>query len=192
MNFIKNKFFKITLIQNTRIFFLKQALFISGPRGLVVYKKLINHSDFTFIVSKTSLECYKTANLSITKSPNMDTFLKLYNLLHTLIYNVHYFFSKKLVLIGVGIRAWVKYIEKEQKNILLIKLGFSKDLYIQIPQNLMVFSLRPTLLLIRGLNKEAVTLFSSYLKQLKKPDVYKGKGIQYKNELMILKPGKKS
>ena len=185
MNFLKNKFFTINLIKNTRIFLFKQHLFISGPRGIIVYSELQNYNHFIFNISKTTLFFHED-NKSVQNS------LKLYNLLNNLIYNVHYFFSKKLVLVGVGIRAWVKYLEKQQKNVLLIKIGFSKDLYIEIPKNLIVFSLRPTLLLIRGLNKDTVSLFSSRVKQLKKPDSYKGKGIQYKNENIFLKPGKKS
>lgn len=189
MTFIINKFFKIKLIENTKIFFFKQNIFISGPRGLIVYKKLLNYKKFTLVLSKTVLLFYKNLN---TTNVTYNNSLKLYNLLYSLVYNVHFFLSKKLILVGVGIRAWVKYFEKEQKNVLLIKIGFSKDLYIEIPQSLIVFSLRPTLLLIRGLNKDVVSLFSSRIKQLKKPDFYKGKGVQYKNEIIFLKPGKKS
>lgn len=192
MNFIKNKCFKIDLIKNTKIFFFKQNIFISGPRGLIMYKQLANYNNFVINISKTCLVGYKhTQNCQILKNQKyLD--LKFFNLLHSLMYNVHFFFSKKLVLVGIGLRAWIKQVEKTKKNVLLIKIGFSKDLYIEIPQNLIVFSLRPTLILIRGLSKEAVTLFTSCLKQLKKPDFYKGKGIQYKNEIIFLKPGKKS
>lgn len=192
MNFIKNKYFKINLLENTKIFFFKQNMVISGPRGLIVYKNLINYQNFSFSISKTDLSCFQNNNRQIDKNKDIKNFLKLYNLLNTLINNVHFFFSKKLILVGVGMRAWVKHLQKEQKNILLIKIGFSKDLYIEIPQNLIVFSLRPTLILIRGLNKEAVTLFSSSIRKLKQPDCYKGKGLQYKNESISLKPGKKS
>lgn len=192
MNFIKNKVFKINLIKNTKIFFFKQNIFISGPRGLVVYTQLTNYKNFTINISKTFLIGYKNdQNCQILKNQNYLG-LKFFNLLHSLMYNVHFFFSKKLILVGVGLRVWVKQVEKTKKNILLIKIGFSKDLYIEIPRNLIVFSLRPTLLLIRGLSKEAVSLFASRLKQLKKPNSYKGKGIQYKNEIIFLKPGKKS
>lgn len=190
MNCKKNKFFEIKLIQNTKIFFFKQDIFISGPRGLIVYKKLENYQNFKFILSKTTLCFYK--NFDNFNKIKVNNSLKLYNLLQILITNVHYFYSKKLLLVGVGIRAWVKHLEKEQKYVLLIKIGFSKDLYIEIPKTLIVFLLRPTLILIRGLNKDLVCLFSSFIKNLKKPDVYKGKGIQYKNESIFLKPGKKS
>lgn len=192
MNSITNKYFKINLLDNTRIFFFKHNMIVSGPRGLIVYKSLANYQNFTFILSKTNLLCYQTHFNELAAILNNNNSLKLYNLLTTLINNVHYFFSKKLILVGVGMRAWVKYIEKEKKYILLIKIGFSRDLYIQIPQNLIIFSLRPTLLLIRGLNKEVVSLFSSSIRKLKRPDCYKGKGLQYKNEIISLKPGKKS
>jgi large subunit ribosomal protein L6 len=192
MNFIKNKHFKINLIENTKIFFFKHNILISGPRGIIIYNNLINYQNFTFFVSKTELSCFQNSKINKNKCKDSKNSLKLYNLLDTLINNVHYFFSKKLILVGVGMRAWIKYNQKEQKNLLLIKVGFSKDLYIEIPQNLIVFSLRPTLILIRGLNKEVVTLFSSSIKKLKQPDCYKGKGLQYKNEIISLKPGKKS
>lgn len=185
MSFTNNNSVNIKLIEKTRIFFFKQNIFISGPRGLIVYKKLLNYQNFTFILSKKNLFCFQKDKASI-----LNNSVRLYNLLNTLICTVHYFFSKKLVLVGIGIRAWVKHFEKNK--ILLIKIGFSRDLYIQIPKNLIVLSLRPTLLLVRGLNKEAVSLFSAFIRRLKTPDVYKGKGIFYQNESSLLKPGKKS
>ena len=114
---------------------------------------LINYKNAIFKLSKTELHCYQKDKMSISHN-----FLMLYILLNESIYNVHFFFSKKLILVGVGMRVWIKTFEN--KKVILLKLGFSQDLYIPIPDNLIVFPLRSTLLLIRGLNKEKVTLFT--------------------------------
>ena len=75
---------------------------------------------------------------------------------------------------------------------LLIKVGFSEDLCIKIPKSFLIFSLRPNLLLIRGLTKEKVNQFASFIRLHKKPKPYKGIGIQYYGENFVLKPGKKN
>jgi large subunit ribosomal protein L6 len=179
------KYFQIKLLKNTKIFFYKQNIFISGPRGVIVYKNLITYKNAIFKLSKTELHCYQK-----DKMLTSNNFLMLYALLNESVYNVHFFFSKKLLLVGVGMRVWIKSFEN--RKVILLKLGFSQDLYIPVPDNLIVFPLRSTLLLVRGLNKEKVTLFTSYIKRFRSPDLYKGKGLQYKNEVIRLKPGKKS
>lgn len=94
-------------------------------------------------------------------------------------------------MVGIGLKAWIKTLKNTQK-ILLIKAGFSEDLLINIPKSILIFSLRPTIILIRCLSKEKATQFASLVRLHKKPENYKGIGIQYQDERLLLKPGKKN
>ena len=99
-------------------------------------------------------------------------------------------YDKKLSLIGIGFRAWSYFDKDKNCQILSIRVGFSKDILIIIPKDIVVFCLRPTLVLLRGLNKELVGLFGSRIKAVRQPDSYKGKGVRYENEAVSTKPGK--
>lgn len=93
-----------------------------------------------------------------------------------------------LEIIGVGFRA---NIDMQEPRTLNLRLGFSHDIKVQIPQDVRVFCLKPTLICCTGVNLARVTQFSAKLKLLKQPEVYKGKGIRYRFEKINQKQGKK-
>lgn len=182
MKKLKKQSIVIKLIENTRVLFFENFLIINGPKGMLAYPK--NKGKYTIILKEHFF-------VILLEIENLNEKSKLSNLVKNLIFGVHFFFSKKLVLVGIGLRSWIKAF-KNNKKVLLIKVGFSEDLSIVIPKAILVFSLRPTILLIRGLNKEKVNQFSSFIRLCKKPEKYKGIGIQYQNEVLLLKPGKKN
>jgi hypothetical protein len=81
------QYFHIKLLKNTKIFFYKQNIFISGSRGVIAYRNLINYKNAIFKLSKTELHCYQKDKMSISHN-----FLMLYILLNESLYNVHFFF----------------------------------------------------------------------------------------------------
>jgi large subunit ribosomal protein L6 len=94
-------------------------------------------------------------------------------------------FEKKLILEGVGYKSAVS-----GKN-LDLALGFSHPVKIEIPEGLTVTADK-NLITITGTDKELVGQFSAYVRSLKKPEPYKGKGFRYDNEVIRRKQGKKS
>jgi large subunit ribosomal protein L6 len=96
---------------------------------------------------------------------------------------------KKLKIIGVGYRADITSTLDEK--LLILKLGFSHPVYVQIPNNLSLKCLTKTKFYIFGNSYNEVSLFSSRIRAKKLPDAYKGKGILYEDEIRILKEGKK-
>jgi len=96
---------------------------------------------------------------------------------------------KKLKLVGVGYR--LIPVESFREQLILLRLGFSHLLYFRIPHNLNFFYKKRVQLFISGYSYQWVTQFASLIRLLKKPEVYKGKGILYENEKIILKEGKK-
>lgn len=94
-------------------------------------------------------------------------------------------FEKKLLVEGVGFKWDVKGSD------LNLSLGFSHPVIMKIPEGLTVTAEKGTLT-IAGMDKEAVGLFANKVRQMKKPEPYKGKGIRYSTEVIRRKQGKKS
>lgn len=179
----KKQSITIKLAKDTRILFFENYLIVKGHKGTIAYPGFKDKNKYTLILKKNcitiSIGCFLTNKL------------KLANLIQNLVFGVHFLFSKKLIFMGIGLRSWIKTL-KDNKKILLIKAGFSQDISIIIPKSILVFSLRPTVILIRGLNNEKITQLASFIRSHKKPENYKGIGIQYQNESLLLKPGKKN
>jgi large subunit ribosomal protein L6 len=95
-----------------------------------------------------------------------------------------------LNLIGIGFRAWCYFDNTRNCQVLCIKVGLSKDVLIFIPSDIVVLCLRPTLILLKGIDKKSVSLLACRIRSIKVPDAYKGKGIRYDNEIVRIKPGK--
>lgn len=96
---------------------------------------------------------------------------------------------KKLKLIGVGYRAFP--VENFENHLLLLKLGYSHPIYFRIPPKTKIFSLKLTKLFLYGYSYQQLTSIASKLRLNKIPELYKGKGILYENETILLKEGKK-
>ncbi len=94
-------------------------------------------------------------------------------------------FEKNLEINGVGYRASLV------ENILTLQLGFSHDIKLAVPKDIEVKCIKPTELLITGIDKQKVGQFASEIRALRKPEPYKGKGIKYSDEIIRRKEGKK-
>ena len=112
----------------------------------------------------------------------------LHGLYRTLINNMIIGVSKQfdltLVLKGVGYRAVV-----EGKEIVL-SLGYSHPVKIQIPKEISVEIVKNTTVNLKSCDKELLGLFASNIRAWRQPEPYKGKGILYKDEQIIRKAGK--
>lgn len=93
-------------------------------------------------------------------------------------------FEKKLIIEGIGYKA------QTQGNNLVLNLGFSHPIKIEIPKDLKV-SVEGNVITIFGTDKEKVGNFTAKVRAFKKPEPYKGKGIRYTDEIIRRKAGKK-
>jgi large subunit ribosomal protein L6 len=94
-------------------------------------------------------------------------------------------FTKKLQIEGIGYKGEVKGSD------MVMGLGFSHPVVVKIPQGLKA-AIDKGVITIEGINKEAVGAFAAGIRDLKKPEPYKGKGIRYEGEHIIMKQGKKT
>ena len=94
--------------------------------------------------------------------------------------------SKKLLIEGVGYRASLK------GNTLVVAAGYSHLVELPIPEGLKVECPTQTEINISGIDKQLVGQFAANVREVRKPEPYKGKGIRYSDEVIRRKEGKKA
>jgi large subunit ribosomal protein L6 len=105
-------------------------------------------------------------------------------LINNMIHGVKNGYEKKLEVIGVGYLAAIK------GKVLQLRVGFANELQIPIPEGLDVTCPDQTHINVKGCDKQAVGQFAAYVRALRKPEPYKGKGVRYVGEQVKIKPGK--
>jgi large subunit ribosomal protein L6 len=105
-------------------------------------------------------------------------------LLNNLIVGVSKGFSKNLEIIGVGYRAQV------ENNKLTMQLGYSHPVVIEPPEGIEIKVEGNTKLTVFGADKQLVGAVAADIRDRRPPEVYKGKGIRYKDEYIRKKAGK--
>ena len=94
-------------------------------------------------------------------------------------------FEKRLTLVGVGYRA------QAQGDKLNLALGFSHPVVHAMPKGVKVETPTQTEIVIKGLDKQLVGQVAAEVRAYRAPEPYKGKGVRYSNEQVILKETKK-
>lgn len=110
-------------------------------------------------------------------------------LIKQMILEVSFVFSKKLVFVGVGYKAFP--IELFNNQILQLKLGYSHQIYFKVSNDLNVYCHKATTVYISGNSNQNVSQTAALIRSYKYPEPYKGKGVLYDNEKIVLKEGKK-
>ncbi len=93
--------------------------------------------------------------------------------------------KKELEINGVGYRAQM------QGNTLKLSLGLSHEVNFEVPQGVTVTCPKQTEIVVEGIDKQLVGEVAAKIREWRKPEPYKGKGIKYKDEYIFRKEGKK-
>ena len=154
-----------------------RTLTVKGPKGTLTRAL---HPD----MSVTREE----ATLVVTRPTEQKTHKQLHGLTRTLVNNmvigVSDGYRKGLEITGVGYRAQ-KIGEKLQLN-----LGYSHPIEIDPPEGITFEVENPTRLAVVGIDKELVGQIAAKVRQTRKPEPYKGKGVRYSGEYIRRKAGK--
>ena len=92
-------------------------------------------------------------------------------------------YKKELEIIGVGYQASM------EGNRLRLQIGYSHDIYFDLPEGIIVKAERTTIS-IEGIDKQLVGSVAAKIRSFRQPEPYKGKGIRYKDEFVKTKQGK--
>jgi len=147
--------------------------------------------------SKGTLEFNANRDMSITESEGMIIVdRKVDNreqkslhgttrqMINNMVIGVSEGFSKELEIIGVGYQAQV------QGRRLQLQLGFSHDIYFDMPDGISVIANNRTEVKVEGIDKQLVGAVAAKIRSFRPPEPYKGKGIRYKGEYVRSKQGK--
>jgi len=105
--------------------------------------------------------------------------------LANMVFGVSTGYERKLVLVGVGYRA------QSKGTTLSLSLGFSHPLDYEPPAGITIETPSQTEILIKGCNKQVVGQVAANIRAYRPPEPYKGKGVKYSDEVIILKEAKK-
>jgi large subunit ribosomal protein L6 len=160
---------------NTKIKIHKNKLIVKGKLGI---QELIFKHNSAIIIDENS----KKIKIRSANKPMINTYSTL---IRNMNLGVKEGFTTKLKIVGLGYRATIK------ENKLILKLGFSHLIHYNIPNNIIINCIKPDLISIYGTNLQKVTKIASKIRDLKKPEPYKGKGIRYFREKVTRKETKR-
>jgi len=155
-----------------------QAVAVKGPMGaltLNVHKDVeVTNTDGVVTFAARNNAKSSVAQAGTTRA-----------LLNNMVVGVSSGFQKKLRLIGVGYRA------QAQGKKLNLTLGFSHPVEYVVPEGITVETPSQTEILVKGVDKHLVGQVAANIRAYRSPEPYKGKGVRYDDEHVVMKEAKK-
>jgi large subunit ribosomal protein L6 len=168
----------VSLPKGVEVTLSAEALSIKGPLGT-----LSQRLDGSVKVQKDGELLVFHAEDDSTASNAMSGTLRA--LAANMVQGVTKGFEKKLTLVGVGYRA------QAQGDKLNLTLGFSHPVVHSMPKGVKVETPTQTEILIKGVDKQQVGQVAAEVRAYRPPEPYKGKGVRYANEQVVIKETKK-
>ena len=150
---------------------------VKGPKGELSFQF---NNEMTISVSATEVAVKRPNDTKEMKTLHGTTRA----LINNMVKGVSEGFTKKLEINGVGYRAAL------QGNKLVISAGYSHNVEMVVPAGLKVELPKNTTIVISGIDKQLVGQFAAEIRDVRKPEPYKGKGIKYDYEVIRRKEGK--
>ena len=169
---------QLVIPANTEVSYSNEVLKVKGPLG-TISKTL---KDFVTITIAEGLVTFAQKGDDPFSKAIWGTYASH---VKNMIAGVNTLYVKKLILEGVGFKSEVKGKD------LHLALGFSHPVIVAIPEGLTAIAEKNNIT-VSGIDKETVGQFTSYVRALKKPEPYKGKGFRYFDEVIRRKAGKKT
>ena len=154
-----------------------QKIFVKGPKGSIEKEF---HKDMTVTLEDGIIKVTRKNDEALNRS--------LHGLTRTLINNMiegtFKEFTRELQINGVGYKA------QKQGNNLNLSLGYSHPVIMEAPAGITYDVPNPNTIIVRGVDKELVGQTAAVIRTKRPPEVYKGKGIKYAEEVIRRKEGK--
>lgn len=168
----------ITIPTNVEISILPMCVSVKGPLGTLQQALT---QDITLEINKNILIIQTTNNSKHANALSGTIRAHVANMVH----GVSVGFEKKLQLVGVGYRA------QAAKDKINLSLGFSHPVDHVVPDGITIETPSQTEIIIKGIDKQKVGQTAADIRAYRKPEPYKGKGVRYSDEVIILKETKK-
>lgn len=150
---------------------------VKGPKG-TLERNL--HSDMKIVIDGSEITVERPSDGKLHRSLHGTTRSVLANMVE----GVSTGFTKNLDLVGVGYRA------AKSGDKVTLSLGFSHPVELPAVAGIEVDVPVQTKLIVRGIDKELVGAYAAKVRDLRRPEPYKGKGVRYENEVVRRKVGK--
>ena len=154
------------------------AVTVKGPKGelsLTLSQEVeVRQQDSELTITARSGSRFANAMAGTTRA-----------LLNNMVRGVSTGFERKLELVGVGYRA------QAQGQKLNLALGFSHPVEYQVPEGISVETPSQSEILVKGIDRQRVGQVAAELRRFRPPEPYKGKGVRYADERIVLKEAKK-
>ncbi len=175
MSRIGNK--PITVPSEVQVKIDGQNITVTGPKGTMEREI---HKDISVEMTDNIIK--------VTRKDDEATSRSLHGLTRTLINNmiigVTSAYSKELQINGVGYRV------QKQGNDLNLTLGYSHPVIFEAPEGITFDVPNPNTIIVNGIDKELVGQTAAVIRTKRPPEVYRGKGIKYADEVIRRKEGK--
>ncbi len=156
---------------------------ISGPLG----KQGVNFDPRMKVeISDNRVTVQRSSDTPMHRSLHGTTRKIIYNA----VLGVSEGFKKELTISGVGYRAQITQSQKEKKDVLSIRLGYSHEVEYPIPSDIKIEVQKGTQIVVSGISREKVGEVAAEIRDFRQPEPYKGKGIKYADEHVRRKAGK--
>lgn len=168
----------VKLPQNVSIELNGRSLTVSGPKGTLSLEidpevDVKKHEE-TMLVSSRSRSQYGKAIVGTMRAH-----------IQNMVTGVTDGFERKLELVGVGYRA------QAQGQKVNLTLGYSHPVEYSVPEEVTVETPTQTEVLVKGIDRQRVGQVAAELRGFRPPEPYKGKGVRYANERIVMKEAKK-
>ena len=150
---------------------------VKGPKGTLVRKF---SPVITIEQDGAVITCKRSSEEKTVKQLHGTTRAVLANM----ITGVSEGFKKQLEIVGIGYRGQM------QGNKLVLNIGYSHQVEIVPEDGVKIECTNPTTIIVSGIDKERVGQVAALIREVRKPEPYKGKGIKYSDEVIIRKEGK--
>ena len=168
----------IALPAGSEVTLSASAITVKGPLGVMTQSL----NGLVAIVKEDTTLTFAPANESREANAMTGTLRALVN---NMVTGVTKGFEKNLKLVGVGYKA------QAQGNKLNLSLGFSHPVVHQMPEGVTCATATPTEILIKGIDKQRVGQVAAEVRAYRSPEPYKGKGVRYADEVVVIKETKK-
>jgi len=155
------------------------AIKVSGPNG--VLSQTYKESDVAVKMDNNEINVSPSSSSSHCRAMSGT----IRSLVSNMVHGVTSGFEKKLSLVGVGYKA------QSKGSVLNLALGFSHPVNYEVPKELNATTPSPTEIIISGADKQKVGQVAAEIRSYRPPEPYKGKGVRYADETVLLKETKK-
>lgn len=169
----------IDLLEGVSVEVLVDTVIVNGPMGTIKLSYLNSNLSIKVEDGKVILERKDESKFSKSIHGTMR------NIIYNAINGVKNGYSKKLNLSGVGYRAFIK------GDTLSMILGYTHPVEINIPNDIKIEVKDETEITLTGIDKQRVNQFAALIRDKRRVEPYKGKGITYEGEFVRRKSGKK-